>query len=223
MQFRLEVPAGDVVLDAELCVPDHSANARTRDLVLFVFGPGVARRSRIIMALTASLRAADMGTLCLDLLSNAERYGSSIPTVRPDTARLAERTIGALDWLSRPGGELRIGLMGMGLAARSAVAAVAARPDAVDALVLGAGQLSHALVSEVRAPTLLLVDRSDPSGLRACHDVLARFHCEADLAVVRHAGWPSDGVRTTERVCVLASGWFRRHLKQRGRLPPSSP
>jgi putative phosphoribosyl transferase len=65
----------------------------------------------------------------------------------------------------------------------------------------------------VRAPTLLLVGGEDIEVIALNREALRELQCEKELVIVPGATHLFEEPGTLERVCELAAGWFRRHLR----------
>jgi hypothetical protein len=88
-------------------------------------------------------RAADLGTLLIDLLTKTEeREDVQTARLRFDIGLLAERVAGASDWLKQDPAtaHLRIGYFGASTGAAAALVAAAGRPDDVGAVVSRGGR-----------------------------------------------------------------------------------
>jgi putative phosphoribosyl transferase len=165
------------------------------------------------------LQSHRLGTLLLDLLTEAEaddrRKVFDIPL-------LAERLGEAIDWCRasrrRELHDLAIGLFGASTGAGAALMAAAARPDDVAAVVSRGGRpdLATGALTEVRAPTLLIVGGDDDVVLQLNCEALAQMRCESELQVVPGATHLFEEPGTLERVAALAAAWFDRHLARPG-------
>src|SRR5438874_7629230 len=96
MEERLvQIPAGGVTLEGNLNIPDGA-----RGVVLFAHGSGSSRHSPRNRYVAQLLRQAGLGTLLLDLLTREEELvDARTGHLRFDIGLLAERLVGAIDWL----------------------------------------------------------------------------------------------------------------------------
>ncbi len=133
-----QVTAGAVTLDGNLGVPEHAAG-----LVLFAHGSGSSRFSPRNRMVAAVLRAGGLATLLIDLLT-AEEEVIDLKTrqFRFDIDLLAQRLVGATDWLRQDPAtqNLAIGYFGSSTGAAAALIAATLRPDAVAAVVSRGGR-----------------------------------------------------------------------------------
>jgi len=186
--------------------------------VLFAHGSGSGRRSPRNRAVAQVLQQTGFATLLLDLMTELEE-SEDTPTARLrfDLGLLAERLLGAADWLARDQRtrELPLGLFGGSTGAGAALAAAASSPDSIAAVVSRGGRpdLAGAALSNVRAPTLLIVGGLDPVVLGLNQDALDRIGAqEKELQVVPRATHLFVEGGALEEVARLAAAWFDRHL-----------
>ena len=135
-------------------------------MVLFAHGTGSGRHSPRNRFVARQLREAGLATLLIDLLTEEEeavdRYTGHL---RFDIGLLADRLVGATDWLAqdpRTAG-LPVGYFGASTGGGAALVAAAERPDRVGAVVSRGGRpdLAGDALPAVRAPTLLIVGGDD--------------------------------------------------------------
>ena len=96
LERSVRVAAGQVILDGNLGIPDQALG-----VVLFAHGSGSGRHSPRNRFVAQQLRQAGLGTLLLDLLTEEEEaIDRHTAHLRFDIDLLAERLIGATDWLA---------------------------------------------------------------------------------------------------------------------------
>ncbi len=208
-----------VVIGGRKLAGDLVVPADAQGLVIFAHGSGSSRLSPRNRYVAGVLQSHRLGTLLLDLLTEAEaddrRKVFDIPL-------LAERLGEAIDWCRasrrRELHDLAIGLFGASTGAGAALMAAAARPDDVAAVVSRGGRpdLATGALTEVRAPTLLIVGGDDDVVLQLNCEALAQMRCESELQVVPGATHLFEEPGTLERVAALAAAWFDRHLARPG-------
>lgn len=208
------IPLGNVVLDGELSLPDTAAG-----IVIFVHGSGSSRHSPRNRQVAAGLHGDGLGTLLFDLLTpeeeEAERFTRAL---RFDISLLSSRLVQVTEWLCRrPGAaNLPIGYFGASTGAAAALRAAALAPESVQAVVSRGGRsdLTGELLSQVRAPTLLIVGAADPVVIELNRSAFARLTCPKQLVLVPNATHLFEERGALEQVTRLASGWFGRCLRQ---------
>jgi dienelactone hydrolase len=209
----VHVSAGSVVLEGNLSMP-HEASA----LVLFAHGSGSSRHSPRNRYVAGVLQEAGLATLLIDLLTALEeKLDARTAHLRFDIDLLAQRLVGATDWLrrDRQTAHLSIGYFGASTGAGAALVAAADRPEVVGAVVSRGGRpdLAKVALAQVRAPTLLIVGGEDLAVLalnrQALHQLAA---AEKQLAIVPGASHLFEEPGTLEEVAHLAAQWFGKHL-----------
>ena len=208
----VQVPAGAITLDGNLGVP-----AGARGIVLFAHGSGSSRHSPRNRYVAGVLRAAGLATLLMDLLTaDEEAIDLQTQRLRFDISLLADRLVGATDWLAQnpETRDLTIGYFGASTGAAAALVAAAQRPDAVGAIVSRGGRpdLAGAALARVRAPTLLVVGGNDISVIGMNQEAMAQLHVETKLEIVPGATHLFEEPGALEEVARLAREWFERYL-----------
>jgi pimeloyl-ACP methyl ester carboxylesterase len=162
----------------------------------------------------AVLHAAGLGTLLLDLLTEAEDEEDRMTgRHRFAVEMLGERVVGVIDWLCESG-TAPLGLFGASTGAAAALIAAAERPDQVEAMVSRGGRpdLAGRALPQVKAPTLLIVGSLDTNVLEMNISARAEMTAETALEVVPGAGHLFEEPGTLDVVADLARTWFIRHL-----------
>lgn len=217
------IPTGGVQLTGDLVIP-----ADARGIVLFAHGSGSSRHSPRNRSVADELNRHALATLLVDLLTpDEEAVDDRTGELRFDIDLLTGRLVGIVDWLgtvdtdealrrpaSHSAGPLPIGLFGASTGAAGALAAAAARPDQVYAVVSRGGRpdLAGPALPRVRASTLLLVGGLDTEVLGLNNQALAEMDTEAELRVVPGATHLFEEPGTLEQVARAAADWFRTHL-----------
>jgi pimeloyl-ACP methyl ester carboxylesterase len=195
-----------------------------RGVVVFAHGSGSGRLSPRNRAVADVLVRAGLGALLVDLLTAEEDAEDRVTArLRFDIPLLAERVIGAIDWLSREAvvgdvppelRDLPVGTFGASTGAAAALIAAAERPDRVRAVVSRGGRpdLAGEALRRVTAPTLLIVGGRDTEVIelnRRAQELLAG---ESQLVLVPGAGHLFEEPGALASVADLARGWFLAHL-----------
>jgi dienelactone hydrolase len=206
------VAAGTVTLEGNLSLPDHP-----QGVVLFAHGSGSSRHSPRNRRVASQLNEAHLATLLIDLLTpEEEAVDLRTAHLRFDIRLLAQRLVGATDWLGQNPSthDLRIGYFGASTGAGAALVAAAERPDVVGAVVSRGGRpdLAGAALDRVRAPTLLIVGGNDYPVIEMNREALVQLRCEKHLAIVPGATHLFEEPGTLDEVARLARAWFEHHL-----------
>ena len=206
------VPVGDVALEGDLSVPRGA-----RGVVLFAHGSGSSRHSPRNRYVAEALQEAGLATLLIDLLTpEEEAIDLRTQHLRFDIGLLAERLIGATEWLTQTpdSRDLKIGCFGASTGAAAALVAAAERPEVVGAVVSRGGRpdLAGAALTRVRPPTLLIVGGRDPAVIELNREALAMLRGEKQLVIVPGATHLFEESGALEKVAELAREWLGRYL-----------
>src|SRR5438552_8222526 len=212
----VHVAAGSVTLEGTLSLPPEA-----RGLVLFAHGSGSSRlipRNRHVAHI---LNDAWLATLLVDLLTeDEETIDLRTAHLRFDIGLLAERLVGATDWLTRQPDtrHLPIGYFGASTGAGGALVAAATRPQVVSAIVSRGGRpdLAGPALANVRAPTLLIVGGQDHVVIELNRSALDLLHGEKQLVIVPGATHLFEEPGALDEVAQLAREWFERYLTWAG-------
>jgi dienelactone hydrolase len=209
----VRVTAGSVTLHGTLVVPTGA-----RGVVLFAHGSGSGRHSPRNQFVARRLEDAGLGTLLIDLLTEAEeRAEAHTRHLRFDIPLLAERVGGAVMWLAEHPATagLRIGLFGASTGAAAALVAAAREPGKVAAVVSRGGRpdLAGDALPATLCPTLLVVGGNDGPVIDLNEDALARLRTPVkELVVIPGASHLFEEPGTLDEVARLAADWFTRYL-----------
>jgi predicted alpha/beta-hydrolase family hydrolase len=205
---QVEVLADGLHLPGTLRVPTGSLG-----LVLFAHGSGSSRLSPRNVFVARGLQEAGLSTLLFDLLTESE---DRVYETRFNITLLSERMMRAAEWtLAEPSTrELLLGFFGASTGAAAALRAAAKLGSQVFAVVSRGGRpdLTGAVLSDVRAPTLLIVGERDSTVLGLNRQAYAQLRVEKELAIVPGATHLFEEPGALEEVTRLAADWFVRHL-----------
>jgi putative phosphoribosyl transferase len=200
--------AGVVALPGELAAPEGA-----RGVVVFAHGSGSGRLSPRNLMVAQTLRDRGLATLLFDLLTDGEardrRNVFDIPL-------LGDRLLTATTWLrARPDMRgLALGYFGASTGAAAALWAAAEPDNEVEAIVSRGGRpdLAWARLSEVTAPTLLIVGGWDPEVVALNRDAQRTLRCPNELTLIPGATHLFEEQGALEAVAALAGDWFARYL-----------
>lgn len=191
-------------------------------VVVFAHGSGSGRTSPRNRAVAAVLNDTRIATLLFDLLTPEEdkRHEN-----RFDIELLTWRLVRGVEWLQdnplMP--ELPIGLFGASTGAAAALKASTLLGSSVSAVVSRGGRpdLAGDSLSQVKAPTLLIVGGNDKEVESLNRAAKERMRCECQVSIVPGASHLFEEGRSLDTVAALAAGWFLRYFHQRQeRHPP---
>ncbi len=183
-------------------------------IVLFAHGSGSSRLSPRNRQVAGALHHAGLATLLFDLLTEEEAADRRKVF---DIGLLAQRLGSAIAFVAgHPAtADLPIGLFGASTGAAAALAAAAANPSLVGAVVSRGGRPDLAGETElarVAAPTLLIVGGEDREVLQLNAWARSRMTCATELSVVPGATHLFEEPGALEHVGRLAAAWFQRWL-----------
>lgn len=204
----VSIPAEGILLAADLELPTQA-----RGLVVFAHGSGSSRHSPRNRFVADKLREAGLGTLLLDLQTDAERAEGA----DADLAQLARRLVAVVRWLSEQPATagLPIGLFGASTGAAVALAAAAELGPAVAALVARGGRpdLVPEMLPKVTCPVQLIVGACDTAVLALNEAAFKRLHCARQLSIVPKATHLFEEPDTLDQVARWSAVWFASHLQ----------
>jgi dienelactone hydrolase len=208
----VQVGAGTVRLQGDLVLPEGAPG-----VVLFAHGSGSGRHSPRNRYVAGVLHERALGTLLIDLLTlQEEREDAFTGHLRFDIPLLAERLVGATDWiLSEPEtARLKIGYFGASTGGGAALVAAAERPEAVAAVVSRGGRpdLAGEALPRVQAPTLLIVGGNDTPVIQMNRSAFAQMRAVKKVEIVPGASHLFEEPGTLEEVARLAADWFEKYL-----------
>jgi len=206
------IPAGDVWLHGELCVPQ-----RVPGIVLFAHGSGSSRYSPRNQLVARVIREAGIGTLLFDLLTTEEEENDEITReLRFNINLLAARLVFAARWITQlpeTHGH-KIGFFGASTGAGAALVAAAELGSKVGAIVSRGGRpdLAGASLLQVQSPTLLIVGGEDDVVITLNKDAYAQLRCPKELKIIPGATHLFGEPGKLEEVARISAAWFQEHL-----------
>lgn len=212
MEREVSLTAGKATLAGALTLPEDATG-----VVLFAHGSGSSRHSPRNRYVASVLQRAGLGTLLMDLLTrDEEAVDAQSGHLRFDISLLAERLVGATEWLrsqeeTKP---LKAGYFGASTGAGAALVAASKLPHGVKAVVSRGGRpdLAGSALPHVEAPTLLIVGGRDIPVIGLNEQAYAQLRCAKELNIVPGASHLFEEPGALEEVARLAAEWFKRHL-----------
>ena len=130
---------------------------------------------------------------------------------------LAERLIGATEWLKNDPKTKRLafGYFGASTGAAAALIAAAKLPNEISAVVSRGGRpdLAGKYLPNVMAPTLLLVGGLDTEVIELNRQAMDQMTAEKKLVIVPGATHLFEEPGTLEEVAKVSIDWFLKHLR----------
>jgi dienelactone hydrolase len=200
-----------VVLEGGLAIPEDAGG-----LVLFAHGSGSSRHSPRNKWVAEVLHGEGLATLLFDLLSREE---DSVYATRFDIELLTRRLKTATEWALQQAEtkSFAVGYFGASTGAAAALIAAAELGHKISAVVSRGGRpdLALASLSQVLAPTLLIVGGRDYQVIELNEQAYKEIKAEKELAIVPGATHLFEEPGALDEVARLASAWFKQHLGQK--------
>jgi dienelactone hydrolase len=205
----LQIQVDDATLDGELVLPSTAPG-----VVLFAHGSGSSRFSPRNGYVAKVLQQRGIGTLLFDLLTPEE---DKVYATRFDIALLTRRLLATTAWLEgNPETQaLKLGYFGASTGAAAALQAAARMKTGISAVVSRGGRPDLAgekMLSEVVAPTLLLVGSEDIGVIGLNQQTYSHLLCEKQLVLINGATHLFEEPGTLEQVANIAADWFEKHF-----------
>jgi len=212
-QTTIKIPVGNVEVEGDLTMPSGAIG-----VVLFAHGSGSSRFSPRNQYVAKEFNKSKIATLLFDLLTQEEEeIDIGTAEYRFNIGLLAERLIGATEWLRKDHQtkKYKFGYFGASTGAAAALIAAAKLPDDISAVVSRGGRpdLAAEYLPRVVAPTLLLVGGSDTEVIRLNQQAMDQMVAEKLLEIVPGATHLFEERGKLEIVAKLSIGWFLKYLK----------
>jgi putative phosphoribosyl transferase len=209
----MKIPVGEVVVEGTLTLPPG-----TKGIVLFAHGSGSGRFSPRNQYVAKEFNKASIGTLLFDLLTQEEEETDVVTAeYRFNIPLLAERLIGATEWLRNDllTKRLAFGYFGASTGAAAALIAAAKLSDDIEAVVSRGGRpdLAGDYLPRVAAPTLLLVGGLDTEVIELNRLAMDQMTNEKKLVIITGATHLFEESGTLEEVAKISTDWFLRYLR----------
>ena len=209
---HVRIPVGKVILGGNLIMPKNA-----KGIVVFAHGTGSSRFSPRNHYVAKILQNKGFATLLMDLLTMEEELiDMQTGHLRFDIEFLAERLVGAAEWLKKNSKtkNLRIGYFGASTGAGATLIAAAKYPDDVYAIVSRGGRPDLAMhyLPKIKAPTLVIVGGNDKAIIEMNRAAMRHLHAVKKLEIVPGASHLFEEPGKLEEVARLAAGWFNRYL-----------
>lgn len=184
-------------------------------LIIFAHGSGSGRFSPRNNYVADRLRANQLATLLLDLLTEDEEQDRRNVF---DVALLARRLALANDWSGDDARtrDLPVGYFGASTGAAAALIAAALHDSRIKAVVSRGGRpdLAAASLRSVQAPTLLIAGSLDSGVIELNQQALAEITAPKELVLVPGAGPLFEEPGALDAVVAHASRWFKKYLQR---------
>lgn len=211
-QKEVDIQVGEITLQGILSLPEHP-----KGLVLFAHGSGSSRHSSRNQFVAKILNEGHHATLLMDLLTpDEEAVDNETRHLRFNIPMLANRLIGATEWIKQQASikDLSLGYFGSSTGAAAALIAAASIGTDIKAVVSRGGRpdLAFQALSEVKSPTLLIVGGYDYTVIELNKQALAQMTVERRIEIVPRATHLFEEPGALEEAARLANEWFSKYL-----------
>ncbi len=207
------IPSDGVAIGGNLNIPPSG-----KGIVIFAHGSGSSRFSPRNTKVAREINKSGIATLLIDLLTQQEEaediYSGEF---RFNIDLLAQRLLNATKWIKSnlTTQNFVIGYFGASTGAAAALIAAAKLPHWVKAVVSRGGRpdLAGAYLSEVKAPTLLIVGGDDLEVLELNMEAKEMMKTKTEIAIVPGATHLFEEPGKLEKVAKLSIDWFSNYLR----------
>jgi dienelactone hydrolase len=205
------IPTDSTTFEGMLSIPLSGTG-----IVLFAFG-GVDGRLRLFNErLVQTIREAGIGTLVMNLLTQAESRSKQTEYLRFDIKLLAKRLMNATAWLAREAAtrHLRPCYFASGTASAAALVAAAELGNKIAAVASCGGwpDLADQALTHVKSPTLLITAGREESEIELNKQAFARLQSEKRIEIVQGATHFFAEPEAVDRAASVTLEWFLRYL-----------
>ncbi len=211
-EAEVEIPVSGLNLTGELIIPPKAPG-----VVLFAHGSGSSRHSPRNQHVAGVLREYGMATLLFDLLTEDEEQEDRFTGhLRFDLALLADRLLGATEWVHKKEPDLLMGYFGSSTGGGAALLADSKSEIPISAIVSRGGRpdLAGPALPKVKAPTLLIVGGDDTPVIEMNQEAMAQMRCPKELRLIPGATHLFEEPGTLDQAAELAGKWFARHFTE---------
>ena len=211
-KIDMKIPVGEIVVEGTLTLPPGA-----KSVVLFAHGSGSSRFSTRNQYVAKEFNKAAIGTLLFDLLTQEEEETDIVTAeYRFNIPLLADRLIGATEWLKNDPKTKRLafGYFGASTGAAAALIAAAKLRNEISAVVSRGGRpdLAGKYLPNVVAPTLMLVGGLDTEVIELNRQAMHQMAAEKKIVIIPGATHLFEEQGTLEEVAKVSIDWFLKYL-----------
>ena len=209
----ISIHVDGITLVGDLCVPSNAYG-----IVVFAHGSGSSRLSPRNRYVAEVLHEHYIATLLIDLLTfQEEEIDQHTRELRFNIPMLSERLAAIGKWVTvQPAlSNLKLGYFGASTGGAAALIAATRQPDRVAAVVSRGGRpdLAKGILSQVKAPTLLIVGEYDPQVITLNQQALQHLNEKSRLDIIPRATHLFEEPGALENVAQLAALWFEEYFQ----------
>jgi len=211
--LHVKIPLNLVTLEGRLTVPQYA-----HGLVIFAHGSGSSRFSSRNWFVAEILHDHNIATLLTDLLtSEEEEIDLQTRHLRFDIPMLANRLVEIANWAKEDlrTKDLNIGYFGSSTGGGAALIAATHMSEDIAAVVSRGGRpdLAGEFLSQVKAPSLLIVGERDTHVLELNREALTNLNENSRLFIIPGATHLFEEPGTLKKAADCAAKWFMDYLE----------
>lgn len=211
LERGIGIPADSATFEGMLSIPLGGTG-----IILLAFGGVEGLYSPFNSRIAHAIREAGIGTLVMNLLTQAESRSRRTEHLRFNVRLLAKRLVKATAWLGREAAtqDLRPCYFASGTASGAALVAAAEQGDKISAVVSCRGwpDLAEQALPGVKSPTLLIAAGRDELAVELNEQAYEQLQCEKRIELVPGATDFFDDPEALDLASQLTVDWFLRHL-----------
>lgn len=200
----VNIKVNSTIIEGELTIPQNA-----KGVVLFAHGSGSSRFSPRNNYVAKILQKGALATLLVDLLTKDEDIDYES---RFDINLLTERLIEITKWLkeSKDTQNFKIGYFGASTGAAAAIKAAVNQKNNISAIVSRGGRvdLAYEKLTEITAPTLLIVGEDDEDVVELNQEAFKKMLCPKKLVIIPGASHLFEEPGALEAVARKTVDWF---------------
>ncbi|HYF04558.1 MAG TPA: alpha/beta hydrolase [Patescibacteria group bacterium] len=211
--MEVEIPIKNIILNGHL-----TGLPKAKRFVIYAHGSSSSRFSPRNKYVAQVLNSSRIQTMLIDLLTKDEEVIDGITReLRFNIRMLAERLVGITNWAKNNDEtkDSRFGYFVASTGAEAELMAVAELPYDINAVVsrVGRSDIAGSKLSQVKAPTLLLVGGLDESVIDLNQQALNQLGSDIkELQIIEGATHLFEEIGTLEQVADKANSWFIKYL-----------
>ena len=209
----VRVHAGFVHVEGFLSIPEDATA-----IVVFANPSGSDRYQTRNRHLVDEFNEYRLGTLLFDLMTESEELEDMESRgIHFNIPMLADRLLGAIDWLEhrKETHNMNVGIFGTSTGSAAAFLAAAKAGREIKAVVSKSGRpdLAGESLKHVSAPSMLIVGEKDPEILKLNENAFRELDCKKRLEVIPEASHYFEENGVFEQAAHAARRWFLNHLQ----------
>lgn len=209
---EVTIPIGDSHISGNLNLIKDS-----KGIIVFAHGSGSSRFSKRNQFVAHELNTSSFSTFLFDLLTpEEESVDEATREFRFNIPLLAERLVLVTKWIkdNAQTSHFRIGYFGSSTGAAATLIAAVQLPQDIAAIVSRGGRpdLAQDYLSQVKAPTLLIIGELDDEVIALNKQAYDQLSCKKNMILIPSATHLFEEEGTLEEVTKYAIDWYKIYI-----------